>query len=152
MDNEHGNDIDLTQLTDYLGYQLRQAQTASFRDLSAPFRELDVTPGEFSLMTIVKLNPDIRQTDLLRIYKLDKSTMSVAVKRLVGRGFVTQNQLPDDRRFHGLSLTGAGREVLDAATALVDVQERRMEEALDGIDQEVVMEALRRIVGALRRD
>lgn len=152
MDNEHGNDIDLNQLTDYLGYQLRQAQTASFRDLSVPFRELDVTPGEFSLMTIVKLNPKIRQTDLLRIYKLDKSTMSVAVKRLVGRGLVTQDQLPGDRRFHGLSLTGPGREVLDAATALVEAQEQRMEEALGDIDRVVFMEALRRIVGVLRRD
>ena len=152
MDNDREDGIDLTQLTDYLGYQLRQAQTASFRDLSAPFRDLDVTPGEFSLMTIVKLNPDIRQTDLLRIYKLDKSTMSVAVKRLVERGFVTQDQLPDDRRFHGLSLTAAGREVLDAATTLVEAQERRMEDALGDIDRDVFMEALGRIVGVLRRD
>lgn len=152
MDRKDPKDIELTQLTDYLGYQLRQAQTASFRDLSGPFRTLDVTPGEFSLMTIVKLNPDIRQTDLLRIYKLDKSTMSIAVKRLVERGFVTQAQLPDDRRYHGLSLTPAGREVLASATALVDGQERRMKEALGDIDSEIVMEALRRIVGALRRD
>ena len=152
MDKEREDDIDLAQLTDYLGYQLRQAQTASFRDLSEPFRELDVTPGEFSLMTIVKLNSDIRQTDLLRIYRLDKSTMSVAVKRLVGRGLVTQDQLPGDRRFRGLSLTVAGREVLAAATALVEAQERRMEDALGDIDRDVMMEALRRIVGVLRRD
>lgn len=152
MDTERADAIDLTQLTDYLGYQLRQAQTASFRDLSAPFRDLDVTPGEFSLMTIVKLNPGIRQTDLLHIYKLDKSTMSVAVKRLVGRGLVIQDQLPDDRRFHGLSLTGAGGDVLAAATALVEAQERRMEDALGDIDRDLMMEALRRIVGALRRD
>lgn len=152
MDRKSTDEIDLTQLTEYLGYQLRQAQTASFRDLSAPFRDLDVTPGEFSLMTIVKLNPGIRQTDLLRIYKLDKSTMSVAVKRLVGRNLVAQDQLPGDRRFHGLSLTDAGREVLGAATALVEAQERRMEEALGDIDREVMMEALRRIVGVLRQD
>lgn len=152
MKNEREDGFDLTQLTDYLGYQLRQAQTASFRDLSVPLRDLEVTPGEFSLMTIVKLNPGIRQTDLLGIYKLDKSTMSVAVKRLVGRGLVAQDPLPDDRRFHGLSLTGAGREVLGAATALVEAQERRMEEALGDIDREVMMEALRRIVGVLRRD
>lgn len=152
MAHEREDDIDLTQLTDYLGYQLRQAQTASFRDLSVPFRDLDVTPGEFSLMTIFKLNPGIRQTDLLRIYKLDKSTMSVAVKRLVRRGLVAQAQLPDDRRFHGLSLTAPGREVLDAATALVETQEQRMEEALGDIDRDMMMEALRRIVAALRQD
>jgi DNA-binding MarR family transcriptional regulator len=74
------------------------------------------------------------------------------VKRLVGRGLVTQDQLPGDRRFHGLSLTEAGREVLAAATALVEAQERRMEDALGDIDREAMMEALRRIVGVLRRD
>lgn len=149
---ESMDEINLTQLTDYLGYQLRQAQTASFRELSAPFRELNITPGEFSLMTIFKLNPGIRQTDLLRIYQLDKSTMSVAVKRLVGRGLVCQDQKPDDRRFHALSLTLRGRKLLAAATELVDAQERLMEKALAGIDRDLVMEALRRIVDELRQD
>ena len=152
MDNKRGGGIDLTQLMDYLGYQLRQAQASSFRDLSTPLHDLDVTPGEFSLMTIVKLNTGIRQTDLLRIYRLDKSTMSIAVKRLVRRGLVTRDQLPGDRRFHGLAVTAAGREVLAAATALVEMQEPRMEEALGDIDRDVVMGATRCIVNALIQD
>jgi DNA-binding MarR family transcriptional regulator len=152
MEHKVGQEIDFAQLSGLLGYQLRQAQTASFRDLAARFRDLNVTPGEFSLMTIVRDNPQIRQIDLIQIYRLDKSTMSVAVSRLVRRGLVAQQKLPDDRRFHGLSLTSAGEGLLETVTAIVDDQERRMAEALGEEDWETAMEALRRIVAALKPD
>jgi DNA-binding MarR family transcriptional regulator len=152
MSQKTGEKIDFTNLSDLLGYQIRQAQTASFRDLAVRFREISVTPGEFSLMTILRDNPQIRQIDLLRIYKLDKSTMSVAVNRLVRRGLVVQKQLPEDRRFHGLSLTREGEEILRTATEIVNDQERRMADALGGEDWDMTMGALRRIVAALKPD
>lgn len=152
MARDSGEEIDFTNLSGLLGYQIRQAQTASFRDLSGRFRDINVTPGEFSLMTILQDNPQIRQIDLVRIYKLDKSTMSVAVNRLVRRGLVAQKKLPEDRRFHGLSLTEAGEEVLRTATAIVNDQERRMADAVGGDDWNTAMEALRRIVATLKPD
>lgn len=152
MDRKTGEDIDFANLSGLLGYQIRQAQTASFRDLAARFRDLNVTPGEFSLMTLVRSNPQIRQIDLTRIYKLDKSTMSVAVNRLVRRGLVAQRKLPEDRRFHGLSLTPAGEDLLNTVTAIVDDQERRMADAVGEEDWKTAMEALRRIVAALKPD
>lgn len=152
MEQKVGEDIDFAQLSGLLGYQLRQAQTASFRDLAARFRDLNVTPGEFSLMTIVWANPQIRQIDLIQIYKLDKSTMSVAVNRLVRRGLVVQKKLPEDRRFHGLSLTTAGKELLKTVTAIVDDQERRMASAVGEADWQTAMGALRRIVATLKPD
>lgn len=144
--------VDLTGLTHLLGYQIRQAQTASFRDLQEPFRDLGITPGEFSLLTIVRDNPQIRQTDLVHVYGLDKSTLSVAVKRLVERGFVDPRKLPDDRRFHGLSLTREGEEVLRTVTAIIEDQERRMENVLSADEKDMLMTALRRIAGALAPD
>lgn len=152
MEQKVGEDIDFAQLSGLLGYQLRQAQTASFRDLAGRFRDLNVTPGEFSLMTIVRANPQIRQIDLIQIYKLDKSTMSVAVNRLVRRGLVVQKKLPEDRRFHGLSLTTAGKELLKTVTAIVDDQERRMASAVGEADWQTAMGALRRIVATLKPD
>ena len=144
--------VDLTGLTHLLGYQIRQAQTASFRDLQEPFRNLGITPGEFSLLTIVRDNPQIRQTDLVHVYGLDKSTLSVAAKRLVDRGFVDPRKLPDDRRFHGLSLTRDGEDVLRTVTAIIDDQERRMEEVLSPGERDLLMTALRRIAGTLAPD
>ena len=144
--------VDFARLTGYLGYQLRQAQTASFRDLAESFADLNLTPGEFSLLTLVEANPDIRQTDLVRIYGLDKSTLSVAVNRLIQRGLVDRRQLPEDRRFHGLSLARAGRDLLRTATTLVEDQEDRMAAALAPEDRKTVMAALGRIVATLKQD
>ena len=144
--------LDIATLENYLGYQLRQAQAAAFRDLAGPFRELKLTPGEFSLLTIVDANPGVRQTDLLKLYGLDKSTMSVAVKRLVGRGLVVRQKLQTDRRYHGLTLTPAGESSLCAAAAIVAAQEDRMAAAIGTRDRERLMRLLPRIVGALTAD
>lgn len=144
--------VNLRGLTGLLGYQIRQAQTASFRDLQERFRTLGITPGEFSLLTIVRDNPQIRQTDLVDVYGLDKSTLSVAVKRLVDRRLVDPRKLPDDRRFHGLSLTKDGEALLGTVTEIIDDQERRMEGVLSPGEKEILMTALRRIAGTLARD
>ncbi len=150
MENGENVEIELAGLSDYFGYQLRQAQTASFRDLALPFRKLGISPGEFSLLTIVQANPEIRQTDLIRIYRLDKSTMSVAVNRLVERGLISRKKLPKDRRFHGLTLTRAGRQLLTTATGVVEEQEKRMASALSSDEWEIAISALRRIAVHLK--
>ena len=141
---------DLSGLTELLGYQICQAQTASFRDLQEPLRELGITPREFSLLTIVRDIPQIRQKDLVDVYGLDKSTLSVAVKRLGELGLVAPRKLPDDRRFHGLSLTTDGQTVLTTVTPVIADQGRRMEAALSAGEKEILMTALRRIAGTLK--
>lgn len=152
MKQSGDGEIEFAKLSGLLGYQLRQAQTASFRDLAGPLRDLNVTPGEFSLMTIVQANPQIRQIDLVQIYRLDKSTMSVAVSRLVRRGLLVQQKLPEDRRFHGLRLTQTGEEALETVTEIVQDQERRMAAVVGDADWHTTMEALRRIVATLKPD
>lgn len=143
-------DVDLTDLTGFLGYQLRQAQTASFRDLAAPLRDLGITPGEFSLLTIVNANPGLRQNVLVQVYGLDKSTLSVSVAALVRRGLLEQRRDREDRRRHSLQITEEGEKILAAATRVVQDQERRMLAALGEADRDNLMAALRRIVAALQ--
>jgi DNA-binding MarR family transcriptional regulator len=142
-------DVDIGRLAGYLGYQIRQAQTASFRDLAAPLKALGLTPGEFSLLTIVRANPGLRQADLVQVYGLDKSTLSVAVARLAKRGLIRQRRDEEDRRRQAFDLTAEGGRILDRATEIVEDQERRMADALAPGEAERLMGALRRIVAAL---
>jgi DNA-binding MarR family transcriptional regulator len=149
MTNGHGTDVDVGRLADYLGYQIRQAQTASFRDLAQPLKALGLTPGEFSLLTIVRANPGLRQADLVQVYGLDKSTLSVAVARLAKRGLIRQRRDESDRRRQAFDLTPDGVRVLDRATEIVEDQERRMAGALAPGEAERLMASLRRIVATL---
>lgn len=142
--------VDLTDLTGFLGYQLRQAQAASFRDLSGPLKELGITPGEFSLLTIINANPGLRQNVLVQVYGLDKSTLSVSVAALVRRGLIEQRRDREDRRRHSLQLTEEGEEALAAATRIVEDQERRILAAVGKEQRDDLMDSLRRIVAALQ--
>ena len=149
MTDSRKPDLDLDGLAGYLGYQLRQAQAASFRDLTPPLRQLGMTPGEFSLLRIVAGNPGVRQNDLVRVYRLDKSTLSVAVAALVRRDLIRQQRDRSDRRRLTLELTDRGHEMLAEATRIVEDQEQRMAAALGPGERAAVMDALRRIVAAL---
>ena len=70
MHDEEQNDdaVKLAALPSYLGYQIRQAQTAVFRDIEAKMKSIGVTPGEFGLLTIVGANPGINQKTLTKLY------------------------------------------------------------------------------------
>jgi len=136
------------KLPDYLGYQIRQAQSAMFRDFGRITQELGVTPGEFSLLAIVEANPGINSVRLSKVYQLDKSTISLSVKRMLKRGLVRRAQDASDRRFSGLWLTPAGRQLLSRAPKRVEEPEEIMNAALTPGERERLLDMLRRIAGA----
>ncbi len=150
-DAENDQTITFGPLPDYLGYQIRQAQTAVFRDLMASISDLGVTPGEFGLLTLLDENPGISQIDLAAVYQLDKSTLSLAVARLVKRGLVRRTRGRDDRRYYSLWLLAPGRLVLRRLRARVETQERAMDSALWRGERKHLLDMLRRISRALNR-
>jgi DNA-binding MarR family transcriptional regulator len=138
-------------LTGYLGYQIRQAQAAVFRDLMASIADLEITPGEFGLLTMLDENPGISQVDLAAVYKLDKSTLSLAVGRLVKRGLVRRLRSRDDERYYALWLQEPGRVLLKRVRARVEAQESAMDAALRRGERKCLLDMLQRVSRALNR-
>lgn len=138
-------------LLGYLGYQIRQAQAAIFRDLTAATADLDLTPGEFGLLAMIDANPGISQIDLAAIHKLDKSTLSLAVTRLAKRGLIRRARSPDDDRANSLFLRKAGVGLLRGMRERIEVQERTMEAVLRPGERELMLDALQRISHAFER-
>jgi len=143
--------VDLGRLPDYLGYQVRQAQAAVFRDFEAITRDTGVTPGEFSLLTLIEANPGINQISLVRVYRLDKSTLSHSIKRLVRRDLIRRTRDPQDGRYYGLWLTRSGRALLKRVTGRVEAQERRMAAALAPAERDTLLCLLRKVASAFDR-
>jgi DNA-binding MarR family transcriptional regulator len=143
--------LDLGKLADYLGYQIRQAQSAIFRDLARATRPLGVTPGEFSLLATLQHNPGLSSMRLARAYRLDKTSLSLALKRLAGRGLIASNRNEGDRRYHALALTAAGRAVLRRATRRIEAQERAMDALLGPGERALLVDRLRRIAATFGR-
>ena len=148
---EEPGTIGFGPLPGYLGYQIRQAQAAVFRDLMASIADLEVTPGEYSLLTMLDENPGISQVDLVAVYHLDKSTLSLAVGRLVKRGLVRRTRSRDDERFYALWLEQPGRALLLRVRARVEAQERTMDAALRRGERKLLLDMLERVTRALNR-
>jgi DNA-binding MarR family transcriptional regulator len=133
----------------YVGYTLRRTQVAMFRDFARREPGLRVTPGQFSLLTLVAANPGISQGALARVHGLDKSTLSPAVDKLAQEGFIRRERTSADRRFYALSLTEEGARVLGRVTAMVEDQERAMAAAIGPADAASLIDMLRRVAEAL---
>lgn len=144
-------DVDFGKLPGYIGYQVRQAQSAVFRDLSRNLRDTGVTPGEFSLLTLLRANPGINSITLTRIYQLDKATLSLSIKGLMGRGLISSTRHANDRRYYALELTPAGRALLQGVTRHIERQERTMDAVLRPGERERLLDLLQRISRAFDR-
>jgi DNA-binding MarR family transcriptional regulator len=138
-------DVDFGKLPSYIGYQLRQAQSAMFRDISRALRETGVTPGEFSLLTMLRANPGINSITLTRIYQIDKATLSLSIKRLQKRGLISSTRHASDRRYYALALTSEGRVLLQRVTRHIEKQERTMDIVLKPGERERLLDLLERI-------
>lgn len=143
--------IDYGPLPSYIGYRIRQAQTAAFRDLGGAVRDIGLTPGEFSLLTMVAANPGITQARLVEAHRLKKSTLSLAVKALVERGLVRRRRDRDDRRFFAIELTGLGRAKLARFTRRIEAQEREMDSVLAPGEREQLIDLLSRIARKMNK-
>jgi DNA-binding MarR family transcriptional regulator len=117
-------------LADWVGFNLRMAQEATFLAFARASRSIAGTrPGRFAMLTLINENPGISQTALGRAAGRDKSTLTPVLNDLVRRGWVRRQRNRADRRTYLLTLTAAGKNKLQQLTACA----RRHERNLDGI-------------------
>ena len=107
-------DISLGELDSSLGFLLRMAQLRAFERFYAAFGELDLRPGEFSMMWVIRRNPGVRQGLLAETLGIKPAQMTKMVRRLELQGRVSRIIPDDDRRSVRLYLTAAGDGFIDA--------------------------------------
>ncbi len=144
-DKPAAREVRFGALPDMLGYQIRQAQTAVFRDFAVTMADLDVSPGEFSLLTLIDANPGASQTRLASVYRVDKSTLSLRIAGLVKRGLVRRSRSRIDQRYYALWLAEPGRRLLAKVRKHVDRQEQTMAGTLGPGERELLLDMLKRI-------
>ena len=108
-------------------------------------KDIKLSPGEFSLLTLVNHNSGVSQIALANVYDLDKSTLSHAVKGMVKRGLIIKRRSKGDRRYYGLKLSHSGRVLLDKVTNIVENQEKTMDSILSPGEKEQLLGNLIRI-------
>jgi DNA-binding MarR family transcriptional regulator len=110
-------------LPSLLGYRLRRAQQAVFRDFASSIPEL--SPGRVGILLLLEANPGVTQGRLAQAVSLERSTMVGVVDLLESRGLIERRR-GADRRTNGLWLTDPGRELVARLKRRIQLHERRV--------------------------
>lgn len=125
-----------------LGYRLRLAQQAVFRDFAASVQGL--SPGRVGLLITIDANPGITQSRLAEAAERDRSTMVGVLDQLQARGLI-QRRRGSDRRTNSLWLTRNGRALLGRALRAIARHERRISARLSAAERRQLLELLGKI-------
>ena len=125
-----------------LGYRLRLAQQALFRDFAATVAEL--SPGRVGILLLIEANPGVTQSRLARAVSLERSTMVGVLHTLEARGLVERRR-GADRRTNGLWLTPLGRSLVSRLKRRIQLHERRVAARLSAEEREQLLALLAKL-------
>jgi DNA-binding MarR family transcriptional regulator len=125
-----------------LGYRLRLAQQALFRDFAASVGEL--SPGRVGILLLIEANPGVTQSRLAKAVSIERSTMVGVLHFLAARGLVERRR-GEDKRTNGLWLTATGRDVVGKVKRRVVLHERRVAARLSAAEREQLIGLLEKL-------
>jgi DNA-binding MarR family transcriptional regulator len=110
----------------YLAYLLRQAQAATRLTLERALAELNVTPPQFAVLTMLRAYPGLSGADLARVALLTPQTVGVIIRNLERAGAIRKTPHPVHGRLLQWTLTRRGRILLDKCRRHAKTVERRL--------------------------
>lgn len=125
-----------------LGYRLRLAQQAVFRDFGATVSEL--SPGRVGILLLIEANPGVTQSRLAQAVGLDRSTLVGVLHALQARGMLERRR-GEDRRTNGLWLTRGGRTLVAGLKRRIRAHERRVAAALTAQERDQLLALLEKL-------
>jgi DNA-binding MarR family transcriptional regulator len=133
------------------GFLLRRAHQISAAVFEDECRELQLTPAQFGVLTVLKAHPGLGQSSLARALGFDKVTVLRVLRGLQARGLVTRESSVG-RRNVSVQLTPAGVAMLDGAQKPAERAYRRLMAPLDREQQEQLLSLLQLLTGELEDD
>jgi DNA-binding MarR family transcriptional regulator len=125
-----------------IGYRLRLAQQAVFKDFSDS--AMGLSPGRLGVLLLIDANPGLTQSRLAEAVGRDRSTMVAVLDGLEARGLVERRR-GEDRRTNGLWATRSGRKFLAAAMRRVYAHERRCAARLTATERATLLSLLEKL-------
>ena len=131
-------------LPSLLGYRLRLAQQAVFRDFAASVSELP--PGRVGILLLIDANPGVTQSRLAQAVGLDRSTLVGVLHTLEARALVERRR-GEDRRTNGLWLTRGARTLVADLKRRIRAHERRVAARLSAPERAQLLALLEKLAG-----
>jgi DNA-binding MarR family transcriptional regulator len=137
--------LDLDILPSLLGFNIRRAQIALWRDFNQNVADGEVRPGVFSLMLLANANPGIAQIEIADQLAIDKASVVALVDRLENAGWVQRKRSTEDRRRQGLFLTPAGTKAFKTLKKEMVEHERKFVERFTEQERKTLISLLQRL-------
>jgi DNA-binding MarR family transcriptional regulator len=122
----------------YLGYLLRQAQAAARLTLERALADLEVTPPQFVVLTMLKAYPGLSGADLARVALLTPQTIGLIIANLERSGAIGKTPHPVHGRVLQWSLSPRGNTLLAKCRRRAQTLERRLAAGLTPRNEAVV--------------
>ena len=132
----------------HLGYLVRQASGLVRLAMERALADLDVTPPQFTVLTMIAAYPGLSGADLARLSFLTPQTINLIVRNLQRTGAIEKTAHAGHGRILQLTATARGMALLKRCRARVAEVESRLSGLL-GRDEE---RAVRRWLSAVAGD
>jgi DNA-binding MarR family transcriptional regulator len=129
----------------HAGYLLRQAGVAFRVRMERALADLDTTPPQFTILTMLAAYPGISNADLARLSLLTPQTVSVIVGNLKRLGAVVSRPHAVHGRIQHLDITDAGRARLARCRERVEAVEEQLTTGLSPEEEEIIRRWLVRV-------
>lgn len=133
---------------DQIGFILRLAHQYANANLAAKTGDFDLTPAQASVLVRLHELGEASQNHLGRLVAMESANIRDVVVRLKSRQLITQRRHPTDGRLTILSLTAAGRTLVQQ---LIPLSIKSVSEVLAPLNQKertVLQQLLKRIIEA----
>lgn len=137
-------------LRQFIGYNMKRSFLVVREDMHRVLEPLGLKVATFSALSVVVENPDISQSQLAQVLKLERSGMVVLVDALEGDDLISRNRVPGDRRAYALRATPKGRRLWERARAVVEAHETALfGPVLNEEERTLLLSLLQRVSRAL---
>ena len=146
-DGEPARAINLDVLPTLLGYNIRRAQIALWRDFTRSVAEGEVRPGVFSVLSLASSNPGIAQIDIANQLDIDKASVVALINWLEAQGWVARKRSASDRRRHEISVTAAGQKAYKSLKREMIEHEKKFIDRFTDSERKQLISLLQRLHG-----
>jgi DNA-binding MarR family transcriptional regulator len=142
-----GAGVDLGELSTTLGYVLRRAQIAAFKNFKETCKGIDITPAQYSVLIVIERNPGLKQNQISDALGIKRANFVLLLNSLETRG-LAERAPAADRRSYALQITPKGRRLLKKMRKLSVDLDDKFSAAIGPQGRETLLRLLRTLLEA----
>ena len=136
----------------HLGYLVRQASVAVRAAMDKVLADIDITPPQFSVLTMIVAYPGVSGADLARLTFLTPQTINVIVRNLERMGAIRKSAYAEHGRILRLTATAKGQALLKRCRIRVNEIDDRLGRLAGREEERVVRQWLAAVAETLAAD